>query len=202
MATNYPRPIPELTQHQINKFWSKVKILGEDECWDWTGPLGQGGYGLTNINKECWRAPRIAYSLKYGQVPKGLLVLHTCDRRTCVNPKHLYASTHEKNMEDMKTRGRAATGDRNASRLYPEKRKRGADHPMLKDSEWKKRFVYAPKVRQKGIDHYRAVLTEEKVLLARKMHAEGMGVAEIGRTIGCSKELAWAAVHRKTWKHI
>lgn len=41
-----------------------------------------------------------------GQIPDGLLVLHSCDNPRCVNPGHLEVGTQQKNIEDCVARGR------------------------------------------------------------------------------------------------
>jgi hypothetical protein len=52
------------------------------------------------------KAHRKSYEEAYGPVPKGLLVLHHCDRKICIEPRHLYAGTYKQNMGDCIRRGR------------------------------------------------------------------------------------------------
>lgn len=46
---------------------------------------------------------------------------HTCDLPACVNPKHLFLSTHAGNMADAKAKGRTCRGQKqHLAKLYPE----------------------------------------------------------------------------------
>lgn len=98
-----------------DRFWSKVSIAGEDDCWLWRGamPYDYGRFSIgsrTNRTRRTERAHRMAWLLTNGDIPNGLLVLHKCDNRSCVNPDHLYLGTYSDNMNDMYSRGRHPEG--------------------------------------------------------------------------------------------
>ncbi|GAF74396.1 unnamed protein product [marine sediment metagenome] len=49
---------------------------------------------------------RYIYGKHKGDPPKGMLVLHHCDNKSCINPAHLYAGTYKDNTADMLRRNR------------------------------------------------------------------------------------------------
>lgn len=86
------------------RFITKVAFAGSD-CWYWYGASHKLGYGLMSALGES-KAHRVSWKLHYGEIPEGLMVLHKCDVRNCVNPDHLFLGTHKDNMQDMSSKGR------------------------------------------------------------------------------------------------
>lgn len=88
-------------------FWGRVRYT--DSCWLWVGAKNKGkggGYGTFWLDYKSRKTHKLAFFDKNGQ-PWGLLILHKCDVRNCVNPDHLYAGTQKDNVRDMFERGRA-----------------------------------------------------------------------------------------------
>ena len=88
------------------RFWSKVRKAGPDECWIWTSTITNVGYGLFWCNKKQNSAHRMAWLLTHGPISDGLFILHSCDNRRCVNPSHLRTGTPLENMQDRDRKGR------------------------------------------------------------------------------------------------
>jgi hypothetical protein len=114
-----------------DRFWNKVKLAPENECWAWVGGKSRKGYGLFHPKDHTMHAHRFSWVLENGEIPDSLLVLHKCDNPSCVNPKHLFLGTNKENMEDMTRKGRrvgirlgksnfVALGDKNPSTKIPD----------------------------------------------------------------------------------
>lgn len=76
-------------------------------CWEWTGDKGQKGYGRFWVDTKSIPAHRYSYWFHFGDMPKNLCVLHSCDNPGCVNPNHLFLGTHQDNMTDKARKGRS-----------------------------------------------------------------------------------------------
>jgi hypothetical protein len=92
------------------RFWNRVEIKGEDDCWLWTGAQVNSGYGVVGLlrpNKRNILAHRMAWMLENGKaVPMGHFICHRCDVKLCCNPRHLFPGTPKSNVEDMIQKGR------------------------------------------------------------------------------------------------
>lgn len=81
------------------RFETHYQRSSDDDCWIWRGPVHLG-YGLFKVKGKNVRAHRFAYENFNGPIPKGLLIRHKCDVRSCVNPRHLEVGSHQDNMND------------------------------------------------------------------------------------------------------
>ncbi len=151
------------------RFWSKV-LIGNG-CWDWTAGKTADGYGSFRLGASAERAPRVAWRLWHGEDPGHRLVLHGCDRPSCVRPSHLRLGTHADNVQDMVSRGR------HGLKTHPEKAARGSRHASAKLTE--------DVVRQ----------------LREAHAAGGVSFAELASFVGVNEGTVARAVQKKNWGH-
>lgn len=86
------------------RFWAKVRKT--HKCWEWTAATAKG-YGRFCVKKPViTQAHRMSWMLLKGAIPNGMWVLHKCDNRRCVNPKHLFLGKALDNMLDCVSKGR------------------------------------------------------------------------------------------------
>lgn len=106
----------------IDTFWNRVdKALGlgfsleYPNCWEWQGTLDIGGYGIFIMDHKRYQAHKLSYIVNIGNVNTGLLVLHHCDNRKCVNPEHLWLGTNKDNSDDKVQKKRHSHGETSKS---------------------------------------------------------------------------------------
>ena len=88
------------------RFWPKVDMRGTDECWVWKTGKDVRFYPQFWTGKKTEPAHRVSYRLSKGPIPKGAVVMHSCDNMRCVNPAHLSVGSHLDNALDKIAKGR------------------------------------------------------------------------------------------------
>lgn len=93
---------------RTERFWQKVTIRSDYECWPWNGFVRRG-YGVMWMgtrrgDRRTKPAHRYAYEQMHGPIPSWLVMDHLCRNTTCVNPAHLEPVTIGENTK----RGAAA----------------------------------------------------------------------------------------------
>jgi len=103
---------PQQRQAIEERFWPKIDQRGPDECWPWKASISPEGYGrFKACSYRDVRAHRLSYALVNNEDPGDLLVCHSCDNRSCCNPKHLFLGTDQDNADDKMAKGRWKGGD-------------------------------------------------------------------------------------------
>ena len=155
-----------------DRFWNKVVVGSQDECWEWTGSLCSKGYGTfaksSAIGNRAWcLAHRLSWELANGPIPDGLCILHSCDNPKCVNPRHLSSGTHKDNMQDALHKGRMSMP------------------PLMR-----------------GEDQHLAKLTAAKVSWMRQLGSVGVPSSQLQEMFSMSRGAVYCVLTNRTWKHI
>jgi hypothetical protein len=96
----------------VKRFLDKVKQV-ESGCHEWQAGLARGGYGkFMDEGHKTLTAHRASYAFFKGPIPTGMVVMHKCDNRLCVNPEHLALGSLADNVADMDAKGRRGTKSR------------------------------------------------------------------------------------------
>ncbi len=113
--------VTKTLEERFNEKWTPEPFSG---CWLWSGAISSHGYGRIFWKGYVYRASRISWFLKYGEMPPDHLdACHHCDTPLCVNPKHIFLGTASDNQIDAITKGR-------------KKFKRGYGQDWAKTREW------------------------------------------------------------------
>lgn len=99
-------PVNVANKLGMEKMFSKIEV-DENGCWVWKGWVNpQWGYGFMHFRNKQWRVHCLMWTLTRGEIPKGMVIRHTCDNPPCCNPLHLEIGTHKDNVHDRMRRGR------------------------------------------------------------------------------------------------
>lgn len=74
---------------------------------EWLGARKGNGYGIIYRDGKFVMPHRVVWSIANGrEIPEGMIVMHSCDNRWCVNPEHLSLGDNSANVRDMVAKGR------------------------------------------------------------------------------------------------
>lgn len=79
-------------------------------CWFWVGAKDTAGYAHLGTGMRMVRVHRLIYQLFKGPIINGNHILHTCDNRNCLRPKHLWQGTNKDNVDDKIAKNRQSRG--------------------------------------------------------------------------------------------
>lgn len=175
----------ELTEKDLKRFWNKVQVGTEDECWPWLAST-INGYG--KFSAACGRgkgeghekiiASRLSCFLAHGAAPDGNPhSLHSCDNPPCCNPKHLRWGTPKQN------------------RLDSKERKRDSKPPV----NYKGRHTGK---MPKGNEVWNSELNEQIVKEIWRLHMDGNNTTIIAHAVGKTVTCVYDVCRGKSWRHV
>ena len=95
----------------IERIERRALEMRDDECWLSDRATVKGGYVQLEQMRAGASLTRLQHVIAWEAynaepVPKGMVVMHTCDNPGCFNPAHLTVGTQSDNIRDCVRKGR------------------------------------------------------------------------------------------------
>lgn len=146
------------------RFWDRVALKSEEECWEWLLRPGKEGYAEFWHKGVSRKAHRVSFELSNGPIPPGKVIDHKCRNKLCVNPDHLHAVTHKENTENLGLYKNNPSGYRGVTRR--------------ESGKWRARVGHFGKVITVGEFDTPEEANEAVVEARRKLHTNNWGDRE------------------------
>lgn len=152
-------------------------VVYQEECWILENFVrDKDGYPKIMFNKKLWKAHRLAYFLLIEPFDIKFCVLHRCDERRCINPKHLFLGTQRDNIKDMVKKERHFRGKKLSEKMA----------------------LYTKRGEQSNLSK----LTSKQVKTIRKIYPKVKSCKKVGLKFGVSAQTINNIIRRKSWSHI
>lgn len=102
----------------------------------------------SKFSKGQRNAHRVIYENYYGEIPKGMVIMHLCDNPKCINIKHLKMGTFKENSIDMVNKKRNKP---TRETKHPNCKLLNKDIPEIKDM-YKNGFTQTALAKKFGVD--------------------------------------------------
>lgn len=88
--------VPIYNLKDQKRFWKKVNIKSNEECWNFKNCDNK--YGTFKLKNNTYVSNRIAFLFSYNYLNN--IICHSCNNKACCNPRHLYSGSYSNNTQD------------------------------------------------------------------------------------------------------
>lgn len=124
-----------ISEKDLERFWSKVKIGEPDECWEWMACKNSRGYGNIYWQGKSQLAHRVSMLIAGEVLCSRKEVAHLCHNPSCCNPEHLLQLSPEEHREMDIEAGRFHTPQGLAGLKQGQRRGESNTRSKLKEKE-------------------------------------------------------------------
>jgi hypothetical protein len=152
------------------------------------------------------RAIRVGFFIQKEVDPYPDLVLHTCNNPPCCNGSHWKTGTPRDNADDRAEAGHDTHGDAHWARKDPKAFAAMLHAGTFAKDSWargdKNGSRVHPERLKRGEDCHSSKLTSEQVTLIRNLHLSGFTNVHLSRQFNVSPHAIRCIVLRLSWKHL